>query len=51
MPLVRHDGQDYHLALELMVAIPRKSLTTPVGSIAGYRDEIVRAIDWLFTGI
>jgi len=51
LPLVRHAGQDFHLALELMTSLPMRALRNPVGSIASYRDDITRALDWLFTGI
>lgn len=34
-----------------MGAISRNRLRNPVGTIRAYRDDIVRAIDWLFTGI
>lgn len=50
-PLVRHDGKEYRLALMLMTAVPRRRLTDAVGSVAGHRDEITRAIDWLFTRV
>ena len=50
-PLVYHDGAAYHLVIPSMVLVPRTRLRTPVGTIRAYRDDIVRAIDWLFTGI
>lgn len=51
MPVVRHDGRDYLLALELMVSIPPNDLRHAVGSIKSHRDDITRAVDWLFTGV
>jgi toxin CcdB len=51
IPLVHHDGEAYHLIIPSMVLVPRSRLANPVGTIRAYRDEIVRAIDWLFTGI
>jgi toxin CcdB len=50
-PLVRHDGDAYYLAIPLMSTLSRRRLRNPVGTIKQYRDDIVRAIDWLFTGI
>jgi toxin CcdB len=50
-PLVRHNGDGYYLAIPLMGALPHNRLRNPVGTIRAYRDDIVRAIDWLFTGI
>ena len=51
LPVVKHDGQDYLLALEAMVLVPMHALRKPVGSIAEHRDQITQALDWLFTGI
>ncbi len=34
-----------------MGSLPRTRLRNPVGTIKQYRDDIVRAPDWLFTGI
>jgi len=50
-PIVQHGGAAFYLVLPLMGLLPRPRLTNPVGSIRGQRDDIVRAIDWLFTGI
>ena len=51
MPVVRHDGRDYLLAIELMVSIPPRDLRQAVGSIRPHHDDITRALDWLFTGV
>jgi len=51
LPIVRHDGRAFLLAVELMTSLPVAALRNPVGSIATHRDDITRAIDWLFTGI
>jgi len=34
-----------------MGLVPRGRLTNPVATIRAYRDDIARALDWLFTGI
>jgi hypothetical protein len=39
------------LAIPLMGGMSRTRLRNPVGTIKQYRDDIVRAIDWLFTGV
>ncbi|MFP1632367.1 CcdB family protein [Zhengella sp. ZM62] len=41
----------YRLAPQLMAAVPARTLTDRLGSIAGERDNIVAAIDLLVTGI
>ncbi len=50
-PIVQHGGQAFYLVLPLIGLLPRNRLTKPVGTIRAYRDDIVRAIDWLFTGV
>lgn len=50
-PLIRHDGQDFIVLMRLLGTLPVRVLRHSVGSIAEYRDELIRAIDWLFRGI
>lgn len=49
--VVEHRGQRHAVAVELVTNLPARVLRHPVGSIAQYRDELIRAIDWLFSGI
>ncbi len=51
LPVVRLADRQFHLALEAMTSVPVSALRDPVGSIAHHRDEITRALDWLFTGV
>lgn len=51
LPVVRHGGEDFYLALESMTSLPIRVLRNPVSSIARHRDAITRALDWLFTGV
>jgi toxin CcdB len=51
LPIVRHDGREFLIAVELMMSLPISALRNALGSIAAHRDEITRAIDWLFTGV
>jgi toxin CcdB len=51
LPIVRHDGREFLLATELMTSLPVSALRNALGSIAVHRDDITRAIDWLFTGV
>ncbi|HEY7576098.1 MAG TPA: CcdB family protein [Acetobacteraceae bacterium] len=51
LPVVRHDGVEFLLALELMTSVPLGVLRQKLGSIAQHRDDITRALDWLFTGV
>ncbi len=50
-PIVQHGAGAFYLVLPLMGLVPRSRLTQPAGTVKQYRDDIVRAIDWLFTGI
>jgi toxin CcdB len=50
-PIVQYGGATFYLVLPLMGLLPHTRLTKPIGTIRAYRDDIVRAIDWLFTGI
>jgi len=51
VPIVVHDGQRFAVLLNLMTNLPGRLLRHPVGSIAQYRDDLSRALDWLFLGI
>jgi hypothetical protein len=51
VPVVEHAGATYAVILTLMTNIPDRLLREPVGSIAHYRDDLARALDWLFWGI
>jgi len=37
--------------MRLVGFLPARHLREPIGSIARYRDDISRALDWLFFGI
>ena len=51
-PLVALDGSIFAVNLMEMFALPGRMLRQHrVGSIAAYRDDITRELDWLFTGI
>jgi len=51
LPIVKHEGVEFLIALELMTSVPIRVLRPKLGSIAQYRDDITRALDWLFTGV
>jgi hypothetical protein len=50
-PLIRHDGKDFIVLMRLLGILPVRVLRHPVGSIASHRDDLIRAIDWLFCAI
>lgn len=49
-PSVFVHGEPFVLLTHLLAAIPAMSLGRPVASAKAQRDEIVRSIDFLFTG-
>jgi toxin CcdB len=51
LPIVDHDGTKFVVAFGLITHLPGRLLRHPVGSIAQYRDDLSRALDWLFFGI
>jgi toxin CcdB len=50
-PLIQHDGDRFIVIMRLLGLLPVRLLRHPVGSIAQYRDDLARALDWLFFGI
>lgn len=50
-PLVHIMGTDYLVMTHLLAAIPATALKNKVQSAASQRDEIIAALDFLFTGI
>ena len=50
-PLIRHDGDPFIVMMRLLGIVPTRLLRHPVGSIAQYRDDMTRALNWLFFGI
>lgn len=51
VPIVHHGDQKYVVVFHLITNLPARLLRHPVGSIAHYRDDLTRALDWLFFGI
>jgi hypothetical protein len=50
LPIVEHEGQRYAVLFSLMTSLSARLLRHPVGSIAPWRDDLTRALDWLFFG-
>jgi len=44
-------GDSYMLVTQALVALPVKRLRAPVGTLEPHRDEIVRAVDALLSGL
>jgi hypothetical protein len=51
LPIVERDGAPYAVMLGLITHLSAQLLRHPVGSIDRYRDDLTRALDWLFFGI
>jgi len=50
-PRIQHEGDDYQVLVRLLGLVPTRLLRHPVGSVAAWRDDLTRALDWLFFGI
>ncbi len=51
MPLVTLNGDRFLLVAEDIFSVPQAALRGIAGSLASYRDDILLALDWLFTGL
>ena len=49
-PMVSFDGKDYFLATHFLATATLAELGTNLGDISHKRDDIIRALDLLFTG-
>ena len=50
-PLVEVGGQVYVLKPELMAAVQLRQLTNRVTNLSHHREDFIRALDLLFTGV
>lgn len=50
-PIVEIDGERLVVMTHLMAAVPRDILQPPVASLGHFRDDIITALDFLFTGL
>lgn len=50
-PLFRIEDTDVVQFTQLIAAVPMNSLREPIGSLDAQRDAILRALDFLFSGI
>lgn len=49
-PIVSIDGDDYLLRMQDIAAVPRRLLRQPVTNLSSRREDILAALDFLFTG-
>ena len=49
-PVVSFQGSDYVIDIPQMAAVVSKTLGSPMGSLAAYRNALIRAVDRLITG-
>ncbi len=50
-PVIAIEGQDYFLSTAEMASVPVKELSSCCGNLAAHRDELLAAIDLLFTTV
>lgn len=49
-PMLQIDGETYFLRLQELAAIATRNLKNPVANLSTQREEILAALDFLFTG-
>lgn len=49
-PIVNIDGADYLVRVQDLATVPRRMLKTPITNLSAERDNILAALDLLFTG-
>ena len=49
-PRVGLEGREHVAVMDRLAAVERRAIGPRVGSVQAYRDELIRAIDTLFTG-
>lgn len=49
-PLAIVDGQKCHVRVQDMATVPERLLKSPVANLSAQREEILAALDFLFTG-
>ena len=49
-PLVIIDGQEFHVRVQDIATVPRRLFKHPVANLSLHRDDILAALDFLFTG-
>jgi len=50
-PRVRHNGSEFVVIVRLLGVVRIRMLRHPVGSVAQYRNDLTRTLDWSFWGI
>jgi toxin CcdB len=50
-PVIIIDGAEHMLMTQNIATVPLARLRTPAGTLASHRDEIIRAIDTLLSGL
>ncbi|HSD09602.1 MAG TPA: CcdB family protein [Candidatus Binatia bacterium] len=50
-PVVTVEGAEYAILFQELAALPKAAVGEPMASLRGRRDELIAALDLLFTGI
>lgn len=50
-PIVSVEGQSLFLSTSEMAAVPVRELPEPTGNLSAFRDELMAAVDLLFTAV
>jgi len=49
-PVAEIEGEEYLVRVQDLATVPRRMLKSPVANLSPQRDEILAALDFLFTG-
>jgi toxin CcdB len=49
-PLVTIDDCEFHVRVQDIATVPRRMLKSPIANLSPQREEILAALDFLFTG-
>ena len=50
-PIIDFEGERYYLSAAEMASVPVRELSDPVGSLLSWRDDLLAAVDMVFTAI
>jgi len=50
-PIVSVEGRDYFLSTAEMASVPVRELSDPLGNLLSYRNDLMAAVDLLFTAV
>ncbi|HSH27174.1 MAG TPA: CcdB family protein [Wenzhouxiangella sp.] len=50
-PIINFEGERYYLSAAEIASVPVRELSEPLGNLSSYRDDLLAAVDMVFTAI